>query len=163
MKTKINEIKKKVEWLESHAPMTMDGYITKGGNGFDDCIYSGLLSTVRETCGTIAHCQNTMTGKVYRSPELNRKNNMDPNLKAEFSRDQAMGFLLYLATSKNIFAAKQWLKYIDSLKQCKVKKPKWMGGGCLYWNPIQHYAPNSQDRATISPNMWSLMYMVWKI
>ena len=161
------DIKSVVSKIESQcyfADSPYGRYPTKGGDGGDDCLWLGLLSSV-EYPGAfemLLQCQ-AVTGEPrpglwFRNP--NRRFNGD----ASFSRDMAMGVLIGLGNptySPDVKwpHADAWARWIDESRPCLVKKPKWAGGGCLIRSEVYKYSPD--DRSDITPSGWGLIGRVW--
>lgn len=141
---------------------------TKGGDGGDDCLWLGLLSSTKLFYSTIAvfSCQadsaSHRPGMFYRNPERRATDNVGHS--AFFSRDMAHGPLLAFLDTNLSWPrirshAEAWLDWIDKNRACAVKKPKWAGGGCFARGP-HRYAPDS--RSDITPTMWAIMGRVWR-
>jgi hypothetical protein len=143
---------------------------SKPGDGGDDCLWLGLLTSVGYTPASqmIWQCQakppEPRAGMFYRNPE--RRSNDNAIGAAFFSRDMAMGVLMAMSTpisydstfSKSKDDARiYWLEYIRSQKYCAIKKPKWAGGGCL----LQAYKFAPDDRSDVTPGLWALMGRIW--
>lgn len=141
---------------------------SKGGDGGDDCLWNGLLSSVSQFSGfsQVAHCQaiegEKRCGMWYRNPL--RRSNDNEGHEWYFSRDMALGTLLHFACYSFMWMehrANIWIDWINSNRACAVKKPGWMGGGCLIRSPMFRYSPDD-DRSNITPVMWALMGRVWR-
>ena len=139
-------------------------YPSKGGDGGDDCLWLGILSSVGfpDAFDLLMQCQAAPSerdaGMFYRNPVRRF------NQQSGFSRDMAMGVMLgfacdHIGSSVKEPHATRWINYIDKSRPCSVKKPKWAGGGCLIRSPIYRYAPD--DRSDIPPAGWALMGRVW--
>jgi hypothetical protein len=167
---KREEIQRYIMALEKKAPrMNACGvdFATLGDSDGDSCLFNGLLASVGYHIGNMGVSQSQSQegewnpGMFYRSPRR-RSYGKEQHGEPYFSRDMALGVLLYFATRDKFLTwrrAKAWLKYIDSTSKCKVKKPKWLGGGCILKTPY-YYAPD--DRSRITPTMWANMYRVWR-
>lgn len=129
-----------------------------GDSDGDSCLFNGLLASVCDVdanwfLSAVLSCQGS-NGMFYRSPKRRATNN--EGYSSFFSRDMATGVMA--AACRGAFpkeAWDNWLNYIDRSRPCKVKKPKWMGGGCLVRDPMYYYAPD--DRSAISPTCWAMM------
>jgi len=155
--------------LSHRSPMRQTPYgtfPTKGGDGGDDCLWLGLLSSTKiylATQGVLASQADGNShrpGMFYRNPQRRATDNVGH--PAFFSRDMAHGVLLaYLDLQKNaaLASSQAWLSWIDKNRACAVSKPKWMGGGCMIRGPYR-YAPDS--RSDITPTMWAIMGRVWQ-
>lgn len=143
-------------------------YPTKGGDGGDDCLWLGLLSTVGIDVAskTIPMCQSPRQhdkGMFYRNPKRQASANVEG--KPFFSRDMALGVLCWLIGNKGSegqLIAKEWLEWIEGNRKCVLKKPAMFGGGCLIRHPMFRYAPDDDGRSDITPTMWALMGRVWR-
>ena len=160
-----DQVKKYVEELEPKlATMTQDNikFAVLGDSDGDSCLFNSLLATVWGSPSTVVNwplmavlmCQGT-NGMFYRSPRRRACNNEGFG-GTYFSRDMATGVIA--AATLTGFPARwwdEWLAYIDRSRPCSIKKPKWLGGGCLVRSPVYYYAPD--DRSAISPNCWAMM------
>jgi len=170
LNSKITKLKELVAALEPRLPLLNTKYgdfPTKGGDNGDDCLWLGLLASAnvpRAKLGVIC-CQsidvNRRYGMFYRSAK--RASNDNQGYDWFFSRDMALGVLLAFTKDPAFFydAACRWMAYIDGNRPCKVRKPKWLGGGCLVRSEIYRYSPDD-DRSLITPTMWALMGRVWR-
>ena len=144
-------------------------FATLGDSDGDACLFNGLLASVGYHIGSMGVSQSQAQdgeynpGMFYRSP---RRRSFGKNQHGEpyFSRDMALGVLCYLATRDKYITypkAKAWLKYIDKTSKCKVKKPRFLGGGCIIKSPY-HFAPDEDGRSRITPIMHATMERVWR-
>lgn len=143
------------------ATWEQDGHrfaVMKDSDG-DAILFNSLLATVWERSSinwpmiSVIMSQGS-DGMFYRSPR--RRATGNAGYDHFFSRDMATGVLA--AATHASFPHQcwsSWIHYIDKSRPCSVKKPKWMGGGCLIRSPIYYYAPD--DRSQISPECWSMM------
>ena len=168
---KLNEIRKYLDALMVRSPK-MHGYgtyfATLGDSDGDACLFNGLLASVGLPIGDNGVTQSQaqhgepMAGMFYRSP-IRRSYGTDLNgHKAYFSRDMALGVLNLFASRRyppHETMAHNWLNWIDHNRACVVKKPKWLGGGCLI-RGLYRFAPD--DRSIITPTIWALMGRVWE-
>lgn len=76
----------------------------------DSMLWAGLMVAVgdKRPIEGIKMCQ-TPDGRLWRAPS--RVNNQSKN---SFSRDMALGFILYIQTTKDYEMANKWVKYIKS-------------------------------------------------
>jgi hypothetical protein len=132
--------------------------VMKDSDG-DAILFAALLSTVWESetinwpMISVIMSQGT-DGMFYRSPR--RRATGNAGYSHIFSRDMDTGVMA--AATQRSFPHQcwsSWLSYIDKSRPCKVKKPKWAGGGCLIRSPIYYYAPD--DRSQITPECWAMM------
>jgi len=163
-------IKQRLSELEAVCPtLEVDGYRypTKGGDGGDDCLWLGLLSSVGvESAATgVSHCQRKggpNAGMFYRNSQRETTGNAGHG--AIFSRDMALGVLTWIASyggSETDMCARMWLDWITRSRPCTLKKPKWLGSGCLV-RGLYRYAPDADGRSNITPAMWAIMGRVWE-
>lgn len=150
-----------------------------GDSDGDCCLFSGLLSSVGVAKGYIAvrECQakfgEKRSGMFYRSPR--RRHTDNEGYEHFFSRDMALGVLLWYSSDPVVGgpwagyptqyhsslvneSSKTWEEWINKNRACAIKKPKFLGGGCLIRGPYR-YAPDS--RSDITPTMWAIMGRVW--
>jgi len=76
----------------------------------------------------------------------------------------ALGVLLSYVSHDETFLqseAELWLKWISNNRACSIRKPKWLGGGCLVRSPMYRYSPDD-NRSNITPIMWALRGRVWE-
>ncbi len=119
----------------------------------DMALFNGLLCAAHRegSCASVKSSQGA-SGQFWRSP---RRVGVDKS--NSFSRDMALGVLLYLEESEDTVAAKLWLKWIDqnwvcevgSRAKCKLKSYRL----CL---------DDSDGRCTITPGLWAMMGRVWQ-
>lgn len=102
----------------------------------DSLLWNGLLcqSGYTPSCNAVKAAQDS-NGRFYRS----EFKNPGPN---SFSRDMALGVLLYLAKTQDRDSAKSWLSYIRSVS----------GKLCT---------DDTDGRCLVTVNLWGLMYNVW--
>jgi len=170
----LQEVQKRTIAMERVSPKLDsrmgDAYPTKGGDGGDDCLWLGLLASTGHTNSLegIRACQsfnlhNGKYGMFYRNPVRKVTDNQgyEDNY---FSRDMALGVLCAYAvetdSSKLSTSSHYWIQYIQNNRPCRVRKPRWMGGGCLIRHPFYTLAPGD-DRVNITPSLWALMGRVW--
>jgi len=160
-----NEVRKRIDSIENKSPLTQSVqgiFPTKGGDGGDDILWLGLLSSVgiyKASLGILeSQAQAGRTGMFYRNPQRRSTDNIGHS--HFFSRDMAHGPLLLFCQKQPYLQsnAQKWLNYIDKNRPCVRKKPKWMGGGC-WLRGLHRYAPDS--RSDITPTMWAIMGRVW--
>lgn len=93
--------------------LNIDGMPIKGnGDSGDSMLWSGLMVAAgdRRPIAGIRQCQ-TLDGRIWRC--VDRVNNQPQN---SFSRDMALGFLLYVSTVKDYGMANRWVSYIKRNK-----------------------------------------------
>ena len=159
------EVKKRIFAIENKSPITQGVhgiFPTKGGDGGDDILWLGLLSSVgnyQAQLGILSsQAQSGRTGMFYRNPDRRATDNM--GYSHFFSRDMAHGPLLLFSQNQPYLRsnAEKWISYINKNRPCVKSKPKWMGGGC-WLRGLYRYAPD--DRSDITPTMWAIMGRVW--
>jgi len=168
--SKLNEIKQRIELLEPLCPNLTTPYgvfPTKGGDSGDDVLWNGLLATVGYARSqSQVECSQAQGGEKragmwYRNP-LRRSNDNEGHAHY-FSRDMSLGVLLMFASSNAgglDSSSALWLDYVNKNRACSVKKPAWMGKGCLVRSPMYRFSPDD-DRSNITPSLWSIMGRVW--
>lgn len=168
-KKQTSDLEARLSFLEQNSPRLatpMGRFPTKPTDHGDDMLWLGLLSTVGlgEAKQAVYHCQNPHTGQFYRSAL--RKLTDNEGFDWMFSRDMAIGVLLYYASSPASthagHSAEKWLEYMEEIRavMCKVFGKK-------YYNPINggyRYAKekNGDKRSDVTPVMWALMGRVWR-
>lgn len=163
-----SEFIKKISDLENKCLLrdsSTGSFPTKGGDGGDDCLWLGLLSSTNLAIASkgLLECQGS-SGMFYRNPVRRDTNNS--GYVHYFSKDMALGVLCHYATydqtnqgSATLISRDKWINWILNNRACAVRKPKWMGGGCLVKSPLYRFAPD--DRSDITPAMWAVMERVW--
>ena len=153
------EILQRLHWLDT----PYGRFPSKPGDGGDDCLWNGLLSSVgwMPSVDAVGASQartpsEARFGMFYRNPL--RRSNDNVGHPAFFSRDMATGVLAWLASGfGDYFAAHSWQKYWESQEFCVIKKP-WPFRGCL----VSGYRFAPDDRSVITPKMFALLGRVWK-
>lgn len=170
MRASLKAVRDRVASIEKKSPRLGTPYgntPSKGGDGGDDVLWNGLLASTGYKAGFFqvmnsqASASEKRPGMWYRNPL--RRSNDNAGHEWFFSRDMAMGVLLALASYDYGYLEERallWLRYIDKNRACSVKKPRWMGGGCLIRSPFYRYSPDA-DRGNITPVMWAMMGRVW--
>lgn len=106
-------------------------------NTDNSVLWSGLLcaSGSKIDCEYVARSQSK-DGRWWRYPS-------HADSKNSFSRDMALGVMLYLVTTKDKSRANSWLSWIrrHDLKLC---------------------TDATDDRCLITPNLWNAMWYTWK-
>lgn len=152
----------------NYRPSVYGAFPSKPGDGGDDCLWLGLLTSVgfQPAAKMIWQCQakpgENRPGMFYRNPE--RRSNDNACGEPFFSRDMSLGVMMALVSSiSNTYGKERddariyWLDYIASQKYCILKRPKWAGGGCILW--IYKFAPD--DRSDVTPGLWAIMGRIW--
>lgn len=134
------------------APMC-EGYPSKEFcDDGDSTLFSGLLcsANVEIGCEGVRQAQSS-DGRFWRSPR--RINQPEPN---SFSRDMAMGVLLYLVSTKDKGAAEAWLSWIHDNRICVVD----LGSRCALFL-YKLCTDDTDGRCVITPGLWAIMNRVW--
>lgn len=136
-------------------------------NGFpskDDCddgdtvLFGGLLCAAGEERGcALVRQSQSFDGRWWRSPRRNPGNLGENN---SFSRDAALGVLLYLIKTRDSNAAERWLSWIENNRPCTLERP--FGSGCLVRGQQRFCTDDSDQRCTLTPATWGLMGRVWE-
>jgi hypothetical protein len=126
----------------------------------DMTLFNGLLCASGDPRGCDAvHRAQGSDGRFWRSPSRVGHNRGQGN---SFSRDMSLGVLLYLATTRDRGAAERWMRWIDRNRPCVAKKPGWAGGGCWLRGLHRMCRDDTDNRCTLTPSVWALMYRVWR-
>lgn len=150
-------------WTKLHWLTTPYGtFPSKPGDGGDDTLWLGLLSTVGvvDAQEGLKYCQakdgEKRPGMFYRNPM--RRYNDNVGHAAYFSRDMATGVMCYFACGLgNYSQALDWQHYWESQKYC-IKKWPWPGKGCM----ISAYKFAPDDRSDITPVCFAMLRRIWK-
>jgi hypothetical protein len=166
----LTDLQKNLYWRDGpYGPFPSKGAIGGDeGDGGDDCLWLGLLTSVgcAPAATALRQCQagpnEPKPGMFYRNPI--RRSNDNEGHGNFFSRDMGMGVLCALGSRywDHITAypiARAWQLWIEKSRICLVKKPKWLGGGCAVRGPYQ-LAPD--DRSIVTPAFWALIGRVWR-
>lgn len=135
-----------------------EGFPAKDGcDDGDATLFNGLLCAtgVSEGCEAVQRAQSG-DGRWWRSPRR-----VDGNLGQgrSFSRDMALGVLLYLTTTGDRDAANRWLDWMERNRPCTVRNP--ITGGCTI-RGLHRFCPDDENQiCTVTPNVWALMGDVW--
>ena len=123
----------------------------------DMTLFNGLLcaSGIAEGCRGVADARGA-DGRWFRSPLRRRRPWL--NGVASFSRDMAMGVMLYLVESRDVDAARSWMGWIRSNSACLLRNP--LGGACLFRGG--RICPEDHDSCRLSPHLWYLLGLVWQ-
>lgn len=124
----------------------------------DMTLFSGLSCAGGDQRGCYAvQISQSGNGRWWRSPRR-----IDGNLGQHnsFSRDMAMGTMLYLVTRRDTQAATRWLNWIEDNRPCLAEKP-WPLEGCAIRGPHRYCTDEEDQRCTLTPASWALMGRVW--
>ncbi len=123
----------------------------------DSMIFSGLLCLSGEEsgCESVKASQDA-EGRFWRSPRRNPGNLGEGKT---FSRDQALGALLYIAKKRDVEAATRWWNWIEKNKNC-VAKPRWLGGGCVV-TTYRFCKDSGNDACNMTPAILSVFHRTW--
>lgn len=144
-------------YWESIAP-SCGGYPSKADcNDGDMVLFGGLLCASGDPrgCALVRDSQDG-DGRFWRSPRRNPDNAGENN---SFSRDMALGVMLYLVKTNDGGAAEAWMDWINSHRPCVQRKPN---GDCLIRGPHRFCTDDSDQRCTISPANWGNLGRVWQ-
>ena len=136
---------------------TCAGYPSKADcDDGDMTLFGGLICAGGESkgCDLVRDAQGP-DGQWWRSPRRTSGNLGQPN---SFSRDMAMGVLLYLATTRDSAAAERWLSWIHANRSCGVKGPR---GKCLVPGVHRFCRDDKDFRCAMTPGNWAIMARVW--
>jgi len=124
----------------------------------DMTLFNGLLCASGESkgCDAVARSQGG-DGRWWRSPARVGGNRGQKN---SFSRDMTMGVLLYLAQTRDVDAALDWLGWIETNRACAIENP--FTDGCFLRGPHRVCRDDEDYRCTITPAVWAAMYHVWR-
>lgn len=124
----------------------------------DAVLFNGLLCASGESvgCDTVRRSQSA-DGRWWRSPGRTPGNR---GQGGSFSRDMALGTLLYLATTRDRDAAERWMRWMEGNRPCTVRNP--VTGGCTIRGLHRYCTDDSNNTCTLTPLMWSLMADVWE-
>lgn len=145
-------------WLED-VVRYCEGYPSKQScDDGDSVLFNGLLCASGEVlaCEAVKQSQGA-DGRWWRSPRRVEDNLGEEN---SFSRDQALGVLLYLATSRDEQAAKKWLDWIDANSTCAIENP--LADNCSVKFEYRYCDDDTDGRCLLTDSSWSLMGRVWK-
>lgn len=148
-----------MRYWESFAPLC-EGFPSKENcDDGDATLFNGLLCASGMTlgCASVAGAQGA-SGQWWRSP---RRVDGNVGQQKSFSRDMALGALLYLAKTSDRDAANRWLDWIEDNRPCAVENP--VTGGCSVYGLHRFCRDDAGTNAcTLTPAIWSLMSDVWQ-
>lgn len=123
----------------------------------DSIIFNGLLCMSGEeaACTAVQAAQDS-EGQFWRSPRRNPGNLGENN---SFSRDQALGALLYIAKKRDVDAAQRWLDWINNNKTCSIKNP-FKPKACIL-HLYRVCRDDDDGRCTMTPATWAMFKRVW--
>lgn len=123
----------------------------------DMVLFGGLLCAAGDQRGCqLVHDSQDESGRFWRSP---RRNPGNLGERRSFSRDQASGVFLYLASTRDQRAATSWLSWIESSRPCLVRD---MYGNCLLWGPHRYCTDEDNQMCTINPANWAIMARIFR-
>ncbi|MBM4252869.1 MAG: hypothetical protein FJ146_12930, partial [Deltaproteobacteria bacterium] len=132
---------------------TCAGYPSKADcDDGDMTLFGGLICAGGESagCALVRDAQGP-EGQWWRSPRRAGGNLGQPN---SFSRDMAMGVLLYLATTRDTAAAERWLTWIHANRSCSVTGPR---GKCVVPGVHRFCRDDKDYRCLMTPGNWAMM------
>ena len=117
-------------------------------------LFNGLLcaSGYRRGCEAVRLAQ-APDGGWYRSPRL--INTRGEN-KTSFSRDMAMGVMLYLVETRDREAARRWLNWINENRPVVTTIPVEILG------PHRYCRDEINQSCTLLPASWAILDRVWR-
>jgi len=136
---------------------TCSGYPSKANcDDGDMTLFGGLICAGGESrgCDLVRDAQGP-EGQWWRSPRRVGGNLGEPN---SFSRDMAMGVLLYLETTRDTGAAERWINWIHANRSCSVRGPR---GNCLVPGVHRFCRDDKDYRCLMTPGNWAMMGRVW--
>jgi hypothetical protein len=148
-----------IAFWESSVVRFCEGYPSKDEcDDGDSVLFNGLLCSAGDErgCAGVRDAQGA-DGRWWRAPRR-----IDGNLgqSNSFSRDMSLGVLLYLATTRDVEAAQNWMRWIQSNRACAVVDRS--SGDCLRYAPVYRLCRDDQDlRCTITPALWAVIARVW--
>lgn len=148
-----NRLQQAIQQWQSWAPRC-EGWSSKENcDDGDATLFSGLLCAAGspEGCAAVAAAQGP-DGRFWRSP---RRVNRD--LENSFSRDMAMGVLLYLQTRKDRAAATRWLTYINQHTTCQLGS----ASNCAL-RVYKLCTDDTDGRCIVTPAIWGMAGRVWQ-
>lgn len=124
----------------------------------DMVLFGGLLCASGDArgCDLVRRSQDG-DGRWWRSPRRAPGNVGQGN---SFSRDMALGAMLYLATTRDTAAAENWLDWIEDHRPCIQWKP--FGQGCLIRGAHRFCTDDSDNRCTLTPANWGVLGRVFQ-
>ena len=146
------------QYWESFAQMCA-GYPSKGGcDDGDMVLFNGLLCATGDprACDQVKYSQDS-DGRWWRSPRRKGDNLGENN---SFSRDMALGVMLYLVTYRDTAAADRWMDWVRDNRPCIQRKP--FGGGCLIRGAHRFCKDDSDNRCTLTPAIWGVLGRVYQ-
>lgn len=140
---------------EFPSKMREDGQCDDG----DMTLFNGLLCASGDKLGCQAVKRSqTLNGQWWRSPRRARTSNLGD--RNSFSRDMALGVLLYLVETKDTQAANRWWTWIKNNRPCSLQNP--FNGKCMIKGFYRYCKDDNDFRCTITPGMLYNMSLVWK-
>lgn len=124
----------------------------------DMTLFNGLLCASGDGrgCKAVADAQDD-EGRWWRSPR--RRNGIGRRSHNSFSRDMAMGVLLYLIKTGDRVRGAKWLNWMNRNRPCLLRKP---GGGCLVRGPHRLCRNEIKQACTVTPTLWLNIALVWQ-
>lgn len=138
---------------------TCEGYPSKENCDDGDMnLFNGLLCAAGEdlSCEAVAAGQGS-DGRWWRSP---RRVDGQVEQNRTFSRDMALGSLLYLATKQDVDRAQKWLEWIEDNRPCVLRNP--VTGGCTLRGNWRLCRDENNSSCDISPALWGQFFRVWQ-
>lgn len=135
------------------------GYPSKADcNDGDMALFSGLLCASGEehACEMVRNAQGP-DGRWWRSP---RRVGTNLGEQHSFSRDMSLGVMLYLVTTRDVNAARNWVNWIEGNRACVLEDP--FGDGCLVRGAYRFCRDDAAaGSCTLTPGTWALLGRVF--
>lgn len=147
------------EYWESIAPLC-HGYPSKENcDDGDTVLFGGLLcwSGDERGCELVKKSQGS-DGRWWRSP---RRNPGNLGQDKSFSRDMAIGVMLYLTITKDVAAAESWLQWIEAHRPCIEPAGETLTEKCVVPGLHRYCTDGPQQMCTLTPASWANMGHVW--
>ena len=146
------------KYLDDQLPFCMGQPSKENCDDGDMTLFNGLSCASGDSRGCYAvEVSQSSDGRWWRSPRRLGGNNGEDN---SFSRDMAMGVMLYLVTRRDAESANRWLNWIEGNRPCLADKP-WPLEGCAVRGPHRYCTDEVDQRCTLTPSSWALLGRVW--
>lgn len=120
-------------------------------------LFGGLLCAAGDERGCqLVRDSQDMQGRFWRSP---RRNPGNLGESKSFSRDQASGVFLYLASTHDRDAANRWMEWIEKNRPCLLLGPM---GNCLLHGPFRFCTDEENQMCSINPANWAVLARVFQ-
>lgn len=145
------------EWRDL-APTCLGDPSKESCDDGDMTLFNGLLCAagVNVGCDAVKRAQSS-SGQWWRSPRRIDDRIWDKN---QFSKDMAMGVLLYLVKTKDRSAAQRWWSWMADNRPCIIENP--FNGGCIKHGEYRLCRRHENETCTINPGLYDLMGRAWR-